>query len=245
MRIRFLGIGGAFIPELGSSSAVVETGAGTLTLIDAGCSTYADLRRTGLIETVTDIVITHLHDDHVGSLGSIINHRYHVSGAPVRLHYPPWLREPLITLLTLQRTNHALENYVRLMDIGAPDVPNTHTIGRTRIEPVDTTDLHQKNMPSSAYIFHAADRVIGYSGDLADPDIMFRSLADYPKATTLVCHDVSFDEQSRASHVFYRELHKCVDAGWNIRGYHNDPRKKPADCRIPLVAEDPELAPQR
>src|SRR6476620_12731134 len=104
MKIRFLGIGGAFIPEFGSSSAVVETGAGTLTLIDAGCSTYADLRRTGLIETITDIVVTHLHDDHVGSLGSIINHRYHVSKRPVKLHYPSWLREPLITLLTLQRT---------------------------------------------------------------------------------------------------------------------------------------------
>ena len=232
MKISFLGVGGAFLPECGSSAAVVDTGAGTCTLIDAGCSTYGDLCRRGLIEQITHILITHLHDDHVGSLGSIINHRYHLSKAPVQLLFPAWLREPLLTLLRLQRTNHPVENYVELRELNG-----ANEIGETRVQCVDTSNLHQLNMPSSGYVFRDRNSTLAYSGDVADADVLFNAIATEDKGTTVVYHDVSFDEKSHGSHVHYKELDKHLDAGWNIRGYHNNPATKPSDCRITLVAE--------
>jgi ribonuclease BN (tRNA processing enzyme) len=241
MKIKFLGIGGAFLPELGSSSAIVHTGAGTYTLIDAGCSTYADLRRTGWIDRITHIVITHLHDDHVGSLGSIINHRYYVSKSPVTLLFPAWLRTPIVTLLELQKTNSPLENYVRLEQLNG----HPNQVGTTRIEPIDTSSCHQKNMPSSGYLFHGEDGIIAYSGDLGEPGTIFHALKDSSKERTTVFHDVAFDEKSRGSHVIYTDLEPYAAAGWSIRGYHNDPRTKPAKCQLNLVAEDPEIAPDR
>ncbi|MGI8905226.1 MAG: MBL fold metallo-hydrolase [Candidatus Sumerlaeaceae bacterium] len=240
MMIRFLGVGGAFSPELGSSAAVVDTGLGTYTLIDAGCSTYGDLCRTHWIDRITHIIVTHLHDDHVGSLGSIINHRYHVDKSPVTLVFPPWLREPLLTLLRLQRTSDPIENFLKLQQLNG----EANQVGSTHIQPVNTTGLHQENMPSSAYVFQGPDSTVAYSGDLADPDVVFDALSDSDKPSTVVFHDVSFADNIRGSHVYYKELDKHLDAGWDIRGYHNSPVSKPDDCRLKLVSEDPETAPQ-
>lgn len=240
MKIKFLGIGGAFVPELGSSAAVVDTGQATATLIDAGCSTYADLRRTKQIDHITHILVTHLHDDHVGSLGSVINHRYHVSKSPVYLLYPAWLEQPLLTLLRLQRTNHAIEDYMQLVRL-----QDETTIGHARVSAVDTSGLHQVGMPSSGYLFRSAGQTIAYSGDLGDPNAIFNALGNDSKSSTRVFHDASFEEKSRGSHVLYYDLYPQLDAGWDIYGYHNEPGAKPVDCRLKLVAEYPELAPDR
>lgn len=240
MKIKFLGIGGAFVPHLGSSAAVVETGKGTFTLIDAGCSTYADLCRTQRIDLITHVLVTHLHDDHVGSLGSIINHRFHVSHSPVVLLYPEWLEGPILTLLQLQRTNHPVQNYLHLVCLTS----RTGSIGATRIEAVNTSSMHQLNMPSAAYIFRSEGQTIAYSGDLGDANVLFAALGEEPKSSTQVFHDASFEEKSRGSHVVYTDLYPQLDAGWDIYAYHNDPRSKPAGCRLKLVAAFPEFAPE-
>jgi ribonuclease BN (tRNA processing enzyme) len=237
MDIRFFGTGGAFSPHLGNSAAVVDTGAGTHTLIDAGCTTYSDLCRTGWINRITHVVITHLHDDHAGSLGSIINHRYHVSGSPVTLLYPTWLQEPLFTLLRLQRTSYPVENFANMQQME----PAGSTVGDSTIQPIDTSSLHQDNMPSAAYILRSLGGTIAYSGDLGDSEVLFNALSSDDKTRTLVFHDASFEDRGRSSHVNYRELYKHLDAGWKIYIYHNDPAQKPADCRLPLVAQSPEF----
>jgi hypothetical protein len=87
--------------------------------------------------------------------------------------------------------------------------------------------------------------VFAYSGDVGDPRPLFDALKDTAKDRTVVFHDVSFDEKSRGSHVIYTDLEPYIAAGWKIRGYHNDPATKPANCQVVLVAEDPGIAPER
>ena len=74
MELKFLGTGGAFDWECGNSSALVSFKGETI-LIDCGCVVYQQLCRLNLIDKIDAILITHFHDDHVGSLSSILAHR--------------------------------------------------------------------------------------------------------------------------------------------------------------------------
>lgn len=245
MNIRFLGTGGAFDPEYGSSAAVLDAGNDQYILIDAGCTTYLDLKRSNWLERITHVVITHLHDDHVGSLGSILNHRKHMSDRVLTLLMPPGLRDPLVHLLGLQKTSGPVESMATLQDLADGAADASRHIGETWVDFVDTSGRHQENMPSYAYIFRRGDDSIAYSGDLADGDVVFRELESRGLRNAMVCHDATFEPRASRAHTYYEVLEAHREDGWNIRAYHHDPSRKPAACRLTLVTEDPEIAPQR
>ena len=70
MKIEFLGVGSGLSPELGNNNALLTSENSNKTLlIDCGFSTPPVLtqRERGL-QSITDILITHLHSDHVGGL---------------------------------------------------------------------------------------------------------------------------------------------------------------------------------
>ena len=71
MELKFLGRGAAFNPKEGNNSAYfIENN--QLFLIDCGENIFERLVENGLLESVESInlMITHTHSDHVGSLGS-------------------------------------------------------------------------------------------------------------------------------------------------------------------------------
>ncbi len=248
MNLRFLGVGGAFDPEFGSSSALVESGADTLTLIDCGCTTYLDLRRTGMVDRVTHVLITHMHDDHVGSLGSLIYHHYYINGRKLELVYPSALHQPLLTLLGQQHTSGPVAERVELREMDAESSHDSRRIGEMHVDWLETTDRHQKGMPSFAYLLSREgetsprNNLIVYSGDLGDPDFLFHHLEERGLTGATVFHDVFFPDIRNEVHPSYKDLERHLDR-WIIRGYHNNPTKKPPDCQIRLVWEDPEYAP--
>lgn len=239
MDVKFLGVGGAFDPEWGSSSALIDAGRGQGILIDCGATTYGDLRRTGLIDQVTHILITHCHDDHVGSLGSTIFHASYVSQRKLHLMCPPGLTHSLRTLLGLQ-TTASLDQVVHFHEMG--DDPNDpeRLAGDTRISWVDTKGLHQPDMQTYAYILRQPSGTFAYSGDLGDPNVLFNALAGEEQSRVLVCHDVSFRELPNHAHAYYKDIEKHLPR-WNALGYHNNPDQMPSDCTIPLVAALPDI----
>ena len=89
MRMKFLGIGAAYNPSWGSNSAFFMAGK-QLYLMDCGESVFgcmADRPELAECEAV-NILITHLHSDHIGSLGSFISYCRHVLGKPVLVASP-------------------------------------------------------------------------------------------------------------------------------------------------------------
>ena len=75
MDLQFLGIGAAFNPAFGNTSACFQKD-GTLYLLDCGSTVFGALLERKAMQGAKRIVvlITHLHADHVGSLGTLISY---------------------------------------------------------------------------------------------------------------------------------------------------------------------------
>ena len=89
MQLRFLGRGSAFNPKEGSNSAYFVEG-DELFLIDCGENTFGKLLENKVLENIKTInlMITHTHSDHVGSLGSLVGYSFYVLRQPVNIILP-------------------------------------------------------------------------------------------------------------------------------------------------------------
>lgn len=86
MNLRFLGRGAGFNPKEGNNSAYfIENN--QLFLIDCGESVFERLIENDLLESIDTInlMITHTHSDHIGSLGTLTMYSYHTLGKPLNI----------------------------------------------------------------------------------------------------------------------------------------------------------------
>ena len=229
MQINFLGTGGAFDFQLGNSAAVLDF-KGHRILIDCGNTTYRQLREARIADTIDHILITHCHDDHIGSLTTLI------------LHNKYYLKNPQKTNILVP--SHSFKDYLcEFLKFAIPNYDEVVSFSPLSaipgIEAVDTFGKHVKNMPSFGYIFEDDEHIYGYSGDVSDPEIIFdalkRKLATGKEIK--VFHDMSFDERDTV-HCYYKNLIPHLEH-FQIYAYHLDPRDNPADNPIALLADHP------
>lgn len=90
--LKFIGSGNAFNTELGNNSAYIKH-ENKLFMIDCGSTTFDRMRKLNLLNGIDEIyvLLTHLHPDHVGSLGDLIFYSYYSMGK---------LGEPCLTVLS-------------------------------------------------------------------------------------------------------------------------------------------------
>ena len=222
MEIKFIGTGGAFDIEYKNSSALVTQGE-TTTLIDCGFTVLPELVRKGVVENIDRIVITHLHDDHVGSLSGFLLYRKHVLGLnPITLVYP---NEPFRDQIKglLSYSLGAPVEYLRFQSIS-----EVSDLGE-----IDTFGLHVPGMQTWAYYFLEGSESMVYSGDLGNGNILFDSVEELGLKDPLIFHELSFKKKNLA-HTHYTELTHRLDK-YRIFGYHCDPKENPADNKVPLV----------
>jgi glyoxylase-like metal-dependent hydrolase (beta-lactamase superfamily II) len=230
MEIRFLGTGGAFDYAYGNSAAWLTLG-GRRLLIDCGNTVYGCLRQAHLADLIDHLMITHCHDDHVGSLCStILHHKYFLQPSrKAHLLVPSWsFRDELYEFL-----RHGLihpERYVSFSLI--EELPGVRAI--------DTYGLHVTGMQSYGFVFEDEQEVVMYSGDLGDPEIIFHHAKPYLGQKPIrIFHELCFD-RTDGIHTYYQDLIPKL-ATYPIWGYHADPSQNPVDNSIPLVAHQPSL----
>jgi hypothetical protein len=87
--LSFIGTGSAFNTRLGNNGAYIRQGE-RLFLIDCGSATFARLMAARLLNGVrrVSVLVTHLHPDHVGSLGDLVFYAHHSLRAQVDLLFP-------------------------------------------------------------------------------------------------------------------------------------------------------------
>jgi ribonuclease BN (tRNA processing enzyme) len=222
MQIKFLGTGGAFdIDYLNSAALLTFKESGIL--IDCGFTVYQTLVHKNLMHRVDYILLTHLHNDHCGSLANLLLHKHVIDKAPKpTILYPSeQFRNEICEFLKIQVKDPA--KYAEFMPLEQFD----------GVRAVNTYGQHSEGLQSFAYIFDEDGRRIVYSGDLGKPDVLFDKLSRMSTLPTCVYHDITFNPEN-TGHTYYKKLLPYLN-GVEMFGYHCDPTQNPADNPIRLV----------
>lgn len=127
MEIRFLGVGAAFNPALGNTNAWFLNGEDFF-LIDCGESAFAHLRDLPEMRAARHVfvLITHMHADHVGSLGSLISFLYVKSKQPATVVHPDQAIVRLLDLVGVSRPAYTYEPVLNHPRVRAEAVEVSH-----------------------------------------------------------------------------------------------------------------------
>lgn len=190
----FLGIGSAFNPNENNNSAMIKTGKHLL-LIDCGESTFKTLIKNNVLDDVEniDIVITHLHSDHTGSLSTLLYYLFFIKNVKANVHFP---NDDLKKLLDLLGNNKSQYNYNVITN-------EVKLLNNLLIKPFKTK--HCEELNSFGYEIIYNNRTIIYNGDSSElpKDINKRLLTN---ENITLYQDVSLFKTK--AHFYYKELIK-------------------------------------
>ncbi|KAF1301044.1 ribonuclease Z [Enterococcus saccharolyticus] len=158
----FLGSGSGFNTALGNNNAYIKKGT-TLFMIDCGSTAFSTLKKYQLFDGIEHIyvLLTHLHADHVGSLGDLIFYgKYALGemGVPnVTVLCPKEIKvADLLTLMGIPQSDYALEIFDQSSEIQTSDLQLSFTA-----VPVE----HVPYLDCFGYIFNYQNQTAYYSGD--------------------------------------------------------------------------------
>lgn len=154
MKLNFLGKGCAFYPLYGNTCAYFVHGK-ELYLLDCGESAFEQLYKKIDLNEIERayVIITHLHADHVGSLGTMISYFACVLKKMVYVVHP---ETTIVDLLTLEGISKSFYEYHKLLPENAAGLS---------AEPVEVH--HAEDMQCYGYLLRDAEECIFYSGDSA------------------------------------------------------------------------------
>lgn len=149
--LTFLGKGSCFNTKQTNTSAYYKKD-DYLLLIDCGETVFTKIIDTNLLDDVTkiDILITHLHSDHIGSLPSLLFYFELISKIKPTIIYPE--RDQMQLFLTLSGND---SNFYFLK---TPDEFNDYQIKEIK-------QVHAKHINAYGYLIYLNNQVIYYSGD--------------------------------------------------------------------------------
>ena len=89
-RMEWIGTGSGLNPVLGNTCFLLRGQGDRMALVDCGYTVPGRLLELDYIDRITDIVVTHMHSDHIGGLEAFgFYHRHvaqHLDGARPHLH---------------------------------------------------------------------------------------------------------------------------------------------------------------
>ena len=221
--LKFIGIGSAFNTELGNNNAYLKQD-GELFLIDCGSTNFSRMMEMNLLQGVKKITIlqTHLHADHVGSLGDLVGYAFNVmepkGKVKVTLLTPTALTADVKAILKKVGVPESQFNSVEIEDEYRPD----NLMGISYIKPYLVQ--HVPHLTCFAYMFHINGQKVYYSGDcnMVPDEILTSMLAGEI--------DYFYQDTSKADfvgnvHLSLRELTELIPEKWRNRVYcmHLDP----------------------
>ena len=167
MELNFLGRGSAFNPKEGNTSAYFIENR-ELFLIDCGETVFSKLMELDLLSDIDaiNLLITHTHSDHIGSVGSLILYSYYVLNKPLNI---------IITLFSkhLPNVSKVLTGFgctndmYSLVDISKYD--NKYE-SFNMVRYIETK--HVKELYCHSLLFNTPNGLVYYSGDTCETDVI-------------------------------------------------------------------------
>lgn len=192
--LSFLGVGSGLNPLDGNTSAFIKYDNDKLILFDCGGDIYTRLIQFNILDNLSEIniIITHLHDDHVGSLSSLIYDLYYIRHIIPTIYYPG---KNLDTILKIFG-NHEGVQYKLIQPNNRVNIYDNFSIEKCIV------NNHYENMDCYSYLIKYNDRDIYYSGDSNSLNDTVYELLNRDNVT--IYQDVSLCNVK--SHLYYNDL---------------------------------------
>ena len=228
IEIEFLGSGGAFDIKEKNSSVLLKTARGNI-LIDCGFTVYQELVKRKLLNKLDYIFITHLHEDHIGSLSTLIHHKYFIDKEKVKIECVPELAQKLKYYL-VDITGVLPEAF----EINSNKEGDIYKDLNMRIIKINTTNYHFKEFVSSGFIFQMRKSeqniFIVYSGDINIPIIniiqdehinIYKKMLEQPDNVFIFHEATARSYPPYFPHTEFQKLLEVSKTFFNIYTYHH------------------------
>ena len=213
MKLLFLGRGSAFNTFEGNTSAYFID-KNELFLIDCGESTFERIIERNLLNDVdcVNVMITHTHSDHVGSIGSLIMYCYFVIHKKVNIiiSKDSLYKNDLINLIRIFGCTNDM--YSIVFEDEFSDKYNLFN----SIKFIETN--HVKEISSYGILFNTNDGVVYYSGDTSD----FNNVLDLINSDIVIDKiyvDVTSADVANNVHVFIGKLNELIPSNLRSKVY--------------------------
>jgi len=228
-----IGYGGAFATSEGNSSFLITDGETQKNLlIDCGSLVYKELRERGLTSSIDWVYITHTHEDHIGSLSTLVYENWFIHKKKTNIICHPEVRDNIEVYL-VKVCNHDHEQF-SLSYYWEEDFEKDFK--NFSIESFNTSGLHFSGFPSSGVVVKSTetDFKVVISGDLGVDVVSFLDLDKevLGRGEMMIFQDAGTYDFSKlktgaAPHAFY------LDCDYpNVFIYHH------LDSEVPLMEDN-------
>ncbi|HIT63858.1 MAG TPA: MBL fold metallo-hydrolase [Candidatus Ventrimonas merdavium] len=205
MNWNFIGKGSAFYPLYGNTGAYLLWEK-ELYLLDCGEAAFDFLYRHVDLDAVENVyvILTHLHADHVGSLGTLISYYYCLHKLQVHVVHP---EETAARLLALEGLDPDAYHFCR-------ELPEN----KAGLRAVPVKVRHVDNMECYGYLLSDEKETIYYSGDACEIPAEVKAQLFAGKLARIY-QDTSTHDSAHPTHCYYGRLEAEIPPEWRERVY--------------------------
>lgn len=210
MELNFLGRGSAFNPKEGNTSAYFIEGR-ELFLIDCGESVFSKLMELDLLNEIdrVNLLITHTHSDHIGSLGSLILYSYYVLNKPLNIITSLYCKH-LPNIERVLKGFGCTNNMYSFIDIEKYD-NKFESFNMIRF--IETN--HVKELHCYGLLFSTSNGLVYYSGDTCKIDVIKLLIESGQAIDKMYVETTSIDYDNNI-HLYIGKLNRVIPH--NLKG---------------------------
>lgn len=213
MELQFLGRGASFNPKEGNTSAYfIEDN--QLFLIDCGESIFERIIERGILENIETInlMITHTHSDHVGSLGSLIIYSFYTLQKSINIILPenPKHLSSIEKILSGFGCTESMFNYINEKSF------DKKLVTFQSIRYIETK--HCDELDCYGLLFTTQNGMVYYSGDTNEIDTIKKLITSGQPIDKLYVETTTADFP-RNVHLHIRILEKIIPEELKSRVY--------------------------
>lgn len=180
MNLTFLGRGAAFNPKEGNTSAYFIENK-ELFLIDCGEDIFSKLIKNNVLNNLTsiNILITHTHSDHIGSIGTLIMYAKYTLHIPLHIIIPTKAKylSYIENIIKSFGCTKDMYNYVE-----ETKYDNKYQLF-SKIKFIETE--HSQNLPCYSIIFNTPEGLVYYSGDTKETNTLKNIITSHQKISKI------------------------------------------------------------